>query len=178
MSILNLFQTKIINKRHYSILFSILLCIILELVACGSSDGLQTITTITEQETTKIPVASNTIVPSSQPTTTTTTIQTLTLDPTLDPTVFYVAYIVIDPKQSTIAAGESQVFTVTAHDYEGNSYDITRDCDFIIKREAGGRWEFNKYISSNIGIWEVHADYWNPISGTEFWRDSAVLMVN
>jgi hypothetical protein len=84
---------------------------------------------------------------------------------------------VIDPKETTITLGENQEFTVTGHDFEGNSFDITRDCDFIIDWEAGGRWEFNKYFPGNAGTWEVHADYWNPISGTEFWRDSAVITV-
>jgi len=110
-------------------------------------------------------------------TTTTTTVHTLTLDPSLDPTVFYVSYIITTPDTATIAAGGSQLYTVTAYDYEGNSFDVTRDCDFFITDGAGGSWIFNEYISENTGTWTVTTDYWNPLDGTEFWRDEAALIV-
>lgn len=112
-----------------------------------------------------------------------TTTQSLTITTTTatkkveDLSSIQVSYIIITPGTATITAGSSQLYTVTAYDHEGNSFDVTRDCDFFITRGAGGTWILNEYISENTGTWQVAADYWNPISGTEFWRDEATLIV-
>jgi len=112
---------------------------------------------------------------------TTTTTQTLTITTTTksigDLSSFLPSYIVITPSTTTITAGSSQLYTVMGYDNEGNSFDVTRDCDFFITRGAGGTWVLNEYISENTGTWQIAADYWNPISGTEFWRDEATLIV-
>ena len=151
----------------------VLLIAMLLNVSCGSvSQSTATATVTPTITTTQTPPATTTIQ-----TLTTTTISTKTTAHTLDPTVYYVSYIIITPGTATIAAGGSQLYTVTGYDYEGNSFDVTRDCDFFITDGAGGSWIFNEYASENTGTWEIAADYWNPVDGTEFWRDEATLIV-
>ena len=167
-------------SRLLPLAFSVVLLIAILLnVSCGSvSQSTATATVTSTITTTQTPPATTTTQTLTTTTaTTTTTAHTLTLDPSLDPTLFYVSYIIITPDTATIAAGGSQLYTVTAYDYEGYSFDVTRDCDFNISRDAGGSWIFNEYTSENTGTWPVISDYWNPTDGTEFWRDEATLIV-
>jgi hypothetical protein len=147
----------------------VLLITVLLNVSCGS---------VSQSTTTTIPTSI--ITTTNTPPTTTTqslTITTTTTKKVEDLSSIQVSYIIITPGTTTIAAGGSQLYTVTAYDYEGNSFNVTRDCDFFITRGANGTWILNEYISENTGTWQVAADYWNPISGTEFWRDEATLIV-
>ena len=151
-------------------LSGVLLITVLLNVSCRS---------VSQSTTTTIPTSIITTT-NTPPTTTTQTPTTTTKTATKnagDLSSLYVSYIIITPGTATITAGSSQLYTVIAYDYEGNSFDVTRDCDFFITRGADGIWILNEYISENTGTWQVAADYWNPISGTEFWRDEATLIV-
>jgi hypothetical protein len=155
-------------SRLSPLVLILVLLIILLNVACGDVST-----------STKTAIVTPTITTTE--TLTTTTTQTLTTTTTTknieDLSSYYIYYIIITPKTATITAGSSQLYTVMGYDYEGNSFDVTRDCDFFITRGAGGTWVLNEYISENTGTWQIAADYWNPISGTEFWRDEATLIV-
>ncbi|MCJ7769160.1 MAG: hypothetical protein MUO92_01605 [Dehalococcoidales bacterium] len=157
----------------------VLLIALLLNVSCGSvSRSTATATVTSTITTTQTPPATTTTQTLTTTTvSTTTTAHTLTLDPSLDLTFLDVTYIIITPGTVTIAAGGSQLYTVTAYDYEGYSFDVTRDCDFNVSRGASGSWFFNEYISENTGTWKVTGNYWNPTDGTEFWRAEATLIV-
>jgi len=169
--------TKSQMKQPASLIIVIyFLALFIIIISCSSEGGADALlTTTTEEETTLTSTPPTTT--SQTLTTTTTRTNTLTIDPALDPTTFYVKYIVLSPDTATISAGSCQFYTVVAYDYGGNSFEVTRDCDFFITKEAGGIWIYNEYISEHKGTWEVTADYWNPVDGTEFWRDQATLIV-
>ncbi len=146
----------------------VLLITVLLNVSCGR----------VSQSTTTIIVTSTITTTRTLTTTTTQTLATTATTKNIeDLSSYQVSYIIITPKTTTITAGSSQLYTVMGYDYEGNIFDVTRDCDFFITRGAGGTWVLNEYISENKGTWQIAADYWNPVDGTEFWRDEATLIV-
>lgn len=79
--------------------------------------------------------------------------------------------ITVAPNSSTILAGNTQTYTVTAIDTYGNTWDVTADSTFTIV-EAGhnGSWNNNVYTSHTAGAWTVRATY-NALT------DDAVLNV-
>lgn len=163
------YKGRLFMNRLLPLVFSLVLLITILLdVACGSA-----------LTSTKTATVTSTITTTETPLTITTqTLATTTTTENIgDISSFYPSYIIITPKTATITAGSSQLYTVMGYDYEGNIFDVTRDCDFFITSGAGGTWILNEYISENTGTWQVAADYWNPVDGTEFWRSEAILIV-
>jgi hypothetical protein len=69
-------------------------------------------------------------------------------------------HITISPKTSTINAGQSQSYSVTAFKTATQPIgDVTAHTRFSISRNAGGYWRNNVYISQKVGKWIVTAYY-------------------
>ena len=68
-------------------------------------------------------------------------------------------HIVISPDDATITAGQSQSYTATAYDLEGNDWDVTADTTFSIDPDAGGSWTSNTYTSEFVSTWTVTGTY-------------------
>jgi hypothetical protein len=69
-------------------------------------------------------------------------------------------HITISPKTSSINAGQSQSYSVTAYKTVTQpTGDVTRRTRFSISRNAGGCWHNNVYASQNVGQWTVTAFY-------------------
>jgi hypothetical protein len=80
-------------------------------------------------------------------------------------------YIVISPPNASVAAGDSQAYTVEAFDQYDNSLgDVTSSTSFSMSVGAGGSWFANVYTSQNAGTWTVTGEY----SGK---TDTATLIV-
>ena len=79
--------------------------------------------------------------------------------------------IEISPKTAVVESGQSQTYTVSASDDEGNTWDVTNDVVYSITDGAGGFWTDNTYTSANHGTWTVSATYAGLI-------DTASLTVN
>ena len=70
------------------------------------------------------------------------------------------ASIKISPTTSTIPAGNTQGYTATAYDINGNSLgDITSSTTWSITSGAAGSWSGSTYTSANTGAWTVTATY-------------------
>ena len=67
--------------------------------------------------------------------------------------------ISITPGSTSIAAGQSQTFTVMASDSNGNNWAVTSSSTWSIDSGAGGSWVGNTYTSSNAGTWSVTTTY-------------------
>ena len=67
--------------------------------------------------------------------------------------------IEIEPQSSTISVEESQNYTATAYDDEGNDFDVTYNVEWSIEEGADGSWSMNRYTSENTGTWNVYAEY-------------------
>ena len=86
-----------------------------------------------------------------------------TASTTLTVTVAPLDYITLSPASSSIAAGQSQTYSVTAYDSYGNSWDITSAVSgangWSISIGAGGSWNqaTGTYTSTNAGTWTVTA---------------------
>jgi hypothetical protein len=72
--------------------------------------------------------------------------------------------IAITPKTSTITAGQTEIYTVTAFDQFGNDWDITSSTTFAISTDADGSWAHNVYTSEKAGTWTVTATYSSQIA--------------
>jgi hypothetical protein len=80
--------------------------------------------------------------------------------------------ITVAPDSSTILAGNTQTYTVTAHDAYNNTWDVTNDSTFeIVDIAHHGSWQGNVYTSHTAGTWTVEATY-NTLT------DEATLIVN
>ncbi len=67
--------------------------------------------------------------------------------------------ITISPKSSIVDSGESQSYTVSAADEQGNIWDVTSLSEYSISAGAGGSWSENTYTSFSSGFWTVTATY-------------------
>lgn len=67
--------------------------------------------------------------------------------------------ISLSPASNTITADQTQTYTLTAFDADGNSWDVTNDPSVIysIESEAGGSWTGNIYNPHTAGTWTVTA---------------------
>jgi hypothetical protein len=87
-------------------------------------------------------------------------------------------HVIISPAASTIAAGNTETYTVEAFDIGENSLsDVTADTDFtIVEPGDGGSWsgdDDNVYTSAVSGTWTVRGTY----SGLPASPDTAALTV-
>jgi PKD repeat protein len=67
--------------------------------------------------------------------------------------------IELTPAASTIAAGETQPYTVTARDAYANPWDVAALSAYTITPGAGGAWMGNVYNAEFAGTWTVTATY-------------------
>ena len=67
--------------------------------------------------------------------------------------------LTITPSSTSIVAGQSQVFTATASDSNGNNWVVTNSTTWNINSGAGGSWSGNNYTSNNAGTWTVTGTY-------------------
>jgi PKD repeat protein/DNA-binding beta-propeller fold protein YncE len=65
----------------------------------------------------------------------------------------------LTPVAATIAAGQSQAYTVTARDTYSNTWDVTALAAYTITPGAGGAWLVNVYTAQVAGSWTVSATY-------------------
>ena len=79
--------------------------------------------------------------------------------------------ITITPNPATISAGSTGVFTATALDIYGNTWDVSSNANWSVSLNAGGSWNGNIYTSNNSG---------NSIVSVTFGSlsDSSSLIVN
>ena len=70
-----------------------------------------------------------------------------------------VVSIQTSPKTSSIISGSNQVYTATATDYYGNSWDVTALASWSITTGASGSWSGNTYTSAQAGTWTVTGSY-------------------
>jgi hypothetical protein len=63
----------------------------------------------------------------------------------------------ISPKNSSLTAGLSQSYIVSAADFYGNVWDATNSTVYAIDSGAGGSWVGNVYTSAKAGTWQVKA---------------------
>jgi hypothetical protein len=93
---------------------------------------------------------------------------------TVNPNTAQIGHIIIQPKEQTIAAGQSQSFTATAYDTFENSWDITIQISnangWSINPEAEGSWSGSTYTSQKAGDWTIKGTYLNL-------EDTAILRV-
>lgn len=67
--------------------------------------------------------------------------------------------IELAPDAATIAAGQTQAYTVTARDAYSNTWDVTASSAFAITPGAAGSWAANAYTGQIAGVWTVTATY-------------------
>jgi len=67
--------------------------------------------------------------------------------------------IQVTPDPATVTAGDSVMYTVTAEDAHGNTWDVTAQTTFSIETGAGGSWTDNIYTSETAGDWIVTGQY-------------------
>ncbi|MBN1657089.1 MAG: VCBS repeat-containing protein [Anaerolineae bacterium] len=67
------------------------------------------------------------------------------------------ASLSISPNSSSLTAGTTQSYAVTAYDGYGKVWDATSSASFAIMPEAGGSWASNVYTSERAGSWVVTA---------------------
>jgi hypothetical protein len=67
--------------------------------------------------------------------------------------------IELTPAATTIAAGDSQLYAVTARDVFSNGWDVTSSSAFAITPGAGGGWVGSTYTGEIAGAWTVTATY-------------------
>ncbi len=65
--------------------------------------------------------------------------------------------IAISPQNSSITAGQSQLFNATAYDPYGNSWDVTTSTAWNIDPQAGGNWTGNTYTAAKAGTGQSQA---------------------
>lgn len=65
--------------------------------------------------------------------------------------------IISSPKASTIVAGTSQTFAITAYDGFGNSWNATASASFQVDPQASGSLNGDVYTACNAGTWIVTA---------------------
>jgi hypothetical protein len=63
--------------------------------------------------------------------------------------------LTISPKSAVFQAGSSQAFTATAHDFYGNSWDVSNLVVWSITPNAGGSWSGNFYTCGTTGSWTI-----------------------
>ncbi len=70
------------------------------------------------------------------------------------------SYVIITPTESTITAGQMEVYNAIAYDGFGNEIgDVTNLTNWSIGTDAGGSWSDNVYRSEKAGTWIVTGDY-------------------
>jgi hypothetical protein len=65
--------------------------------------------------------------------------------------------LTLNPREESIAAGESLTYTVTARDAFGNAWDATDAARFASPSAAGGTWSGNQYTGEIAGDWPITA---------------------
>ncbi len=68
-------------------------------------------------------------------------------------------YIEVSPSTTSVTAGSGQVFTTTAYDQYGNTWDVSDPASWSISTDAGGSWTDNTYTAEKSGAWTVTAEY-------------------
>ncbi len=87
--------------------------------------------------------------------------------------------ITITPSSNSITAGQTQTFTATASDSNGNNWDITNSTTWSIDSNAGGSWFGNTYTSNKAGTWIVTGTYSGSSSTTSLTvNDGAAVSIN
>ncbi|MCW3996390.1 MAG: hypothetical protein NWE98_09640, partial [Candidatus Bathyarchaeota archaeon] len=70
-----------------------------------------------------------------------------------------VDHIVVDPEASTIVAGGSETYTVTAYDVFGNTWGVTGDAVLSIEADAEGSVVGNVVSATKVGTWTVTVSF-------------------
>ncbi|MFO8109233.1 MAG: hypothetical protein R6U17_01725 [Thermoplasmata archaeon] len=71
-----------------------------------------------------------------------------------------VAYIVVTPSNSTVSAGNTQVYTATAYNqFDEEIGNVSQDTNWSIDPGAGGSWDANVYMAEFVGKWTVNGSY-------------------
>ena len=65
--------------------------------------------------------------------------------------------ISVTPAGATVAAGSNEVYSVTAYDTFGNSWDVTSSAQLSVSSGAGGTWSSNTYTPAIAGAWIITA---------------------
>jgi hypothetical protein len=65
--------------------------------------------------------------------------------------------ISVTPADATVAAGSNEVYSVTAFDTFGNSWDVTSSAQLSITSSADGTWSGNTYTPAQAGTWMITA---------------------
>ncbi len=67
--------------------------------------------------------------------------------------------IAVSPATDSITAGNPEIYTSTATDAYGNTWDVTSLTTWSISSGAGGSWSNNVYTSATAGPWTVTGTY-------------------
>jgi len=65
----------------------------------------------------------------------------------------------LSPPTAVVSAGESVLYTLTAHDAYGNPWDVTGAGSYTVTPAAGGVWAASRYTACVAGTWTVTATY-------------------
>ena len=63
--------------------------------------------------------------------------------------------VVLLPENTSVIAGQDQVFNATANDVYGNAWTVTNSAIFTIDSGAAGSWSSNIYTAAKAGAWTV-----------------------
>ena len=74
--------------------------------------------------------------------------------------------IIINPYNAYVAAGTNEIYTVTAFDSFGNTWDDTSSASWSITTGATGSWAGNNYSPAQAGTWTITATVANLIATT------------
>ena len=70
-----------------------------------------------------------------------------------------VSAVAISSVGSSVVAGLSKVYSATASDVFGNTWDVTSLTSWSVSSGAGGSWSGNVYTSAKAGSWTVTGTY-------------------
>ncbi len=101
----------------------------------------------------------------------------ITKDASLDVKPANPSQIEIEPKQETIALGETITYYAFTYDEFGNRVEnVTSDTDWSIEEGAGGNWTGNEYKSKNAGDWNVTGSY--SMDGTTLTANASLTVLS
>ncbi len=67
--------------------------------------------------------------------------------------------IEIAPSETSVTAGQSISYTLSAYDAHANSWDVTASGNYTMSLAAGGEWTANVYTAAIAGDWTITAAY-------------------